>query len=153
MKVGIITSNASFLDNYGAVLQAYAMTAQLRKWNVEPQIINYQYNTGEQVVSAEYTVDRSVKARLKYILSGNVSLWQKVLYRCARGKRNLQTELFRQFVQDNIPIDLRKSVTYEELKKQNLRFEALICGCDQVWIPLLHAYRNVPGFFLQFGNE
>lgn len=153
MKVGIITSNASFLDNYGAVLQAYAMTAQLRKWNVEPQIINYQYNTGEQVVSAEYTVDRSVKARLKYILSGNVSLWQKVLYRCARGKRNLQTELFRQFVQDNIPIDLRKSVTYEELKKQNLRFEALICGSDQVWNPLIHANRNDPGFFLQFGNE
>lgn len=31
MKVGIMTSNASFLDNYGAVLQAYAMTEQLRR--------------------------------------------------------------------------------------------------------------------------
>ena len=153
MKVGIVTSNASFLDNYGAVLQAYAMTAQLRKWNVDPQVINYQYNTGEKVVSAEYTVDRSVKAQLKYIFSGNVSLWQKVLYRFARGKRNQQTEVFRHFIQDNIPIDLRKSVTYEELKKQNLQFDALICGSDQVWNPLIHANRNDPGFFLQFGSK
>lgn len=153
MKVGIVTSNASFLDNYGAVLQAYAMTAQLTMWNTDPEIINYQYNTGEQVVAAEYTVDRSVKARLKYIFSGNVSWWQKVLYRCARSKRSQQTGLFRQFIQENIPIDLRKSVTYEELEKQNLQFEALICGSDQVWNPLIHANRNDPGFFLQFGNK
>lgn len=153
MKIGIVTSNASFLDNYGAVLQAYAMTAQLKQWKMTPEIINYQYSTGEQVVAAEYEVDRSIKARIKYIFSGNVSLWQKAVYRCARSKRNEQTELFRKFVREYIPIDLKKNVTYEELIKQDLKFDALICGSDQVWNPLIHANRNDPGFFLQFGKK
>lgn len=153
MKVGIVTSNASFLDNYGAVLQAYAMTAQLKKWNITPEIINYQYSTGEKVVAAENTIDRSVKARIKYIFSSNISLWQKILYRCARNKRNEQTELFRQFVRERVPIDLKRAVIYEDLVNHDLQFDALICGSDQVWNPLIHANRNDPGFFLQFGSK
>ena len=153
MKVGIVTSNASFLDNYGAVLQAYAMTAQLKNWGAEPEIINYQYSTGEQIVATEFAVDRSIKAKLKYIVSGDVSLWQKILYRCARDKRNKQTELFRQFVKENIPIDLQNAVTYDDLKKQDPGYDCLLCGSDQVWNPLIHANRNDPAYFLQFGHE
>lgn len=153
MKIGIMTSNAAFLDNYGAVLQAFAMTSQLEMWGDTPEIINYQYSTGEQIVSAEYSVDRSVKARLKYIFSDEVSIRQKVLYRCARNKRELQTELFRQFVKKNIPIDLHGVITYDDLKNQKLKYDCLICGSDQVWNPLIHSKRNDPGFFLQFGSE
>ena len=118
MKAYIMTSNASFLDNYGAVLQAYAMTEQLKKWGVEPEIINYQYNTGNQMVSVENQVNRSLRARLEYIFCGDISFVQKILYRLAREKRNTQTELFRKFIKNNIPIDLEKPVTYEKLKQQ-----------------------------------
>lgn len=153
MKAYIMTSNASFLDNYGAVLQAYAMTEQLKKWGVEPEIINYQYNTGNQMVSVENQVNRSLRARLEYIFCGDISFVQKILYRLAREKRNTQTELFRKFVKNNIPIDLEKPVTYEKLKQQPSKYQYLICGSDQVWNPLIHANRNDPGFFLQFGNS
>lgn len=152
MKVGIMTSKASFLDNYGAVLQAYAMTEQLRRWKVESEIINYRYSTGKQVVATEYSVDRSFKARIKYIFEEETSLKQKFLYRCARDKRNNQTELFRQFVKNNLPIDLETPVTYEELKQEGKHFDALICGSDQVWNPIIHNNQNDPGFFLQFGD-
>lgn len=153
MRIGIVTSNAAFLNNYGAVLQAYAMTAQIKRWGEKPEIINYQYNTGGQIVAAESVIDRSVKARLKYIFNENISLRQKVLYRLARDKRNRQTELFRKFVQDCIPIDLNNSVTYDELTKNIPDYDCLICGSDQVWNPLIHANQNDPGFFLQFGSE
>lgn len=153
MKTFIMTSNASFLDNYGAVLQAYAMSKQLQRWGYEPEIINYQYSTGKQIVSVENQVDRSLRARLKYIFSGDVSLIQKMLYRLARGKRNAQTDLFREFVKNSIPIDLNTPVTYEELMKNKSDYKCLICGSDQVWNPLIHANQNDPGFFLQFGSH
>lgn len=153
MKTYIMTSNASFLDNYGAVLQAYAMSEQLRKWGYEPEIVNYQYSTGKHTVSVENQVDRSLKARMKYIFGGDISFAQKALYRLARKKRNAQTDLFREFVRNNIPIDLEHPATFEELKKQESNYECLICGSDQVWNPLIHANQNDPGFFLQFGNQ
>lgn len=153
MKIGIVTSNASFLSNYGAVLQAYALSEQLKKWGHSPEIINYRYSTGEQIVEVNHTVDRSLKARLKYIFNGEVSLAQKFFYRLARGKRNAQTELFREFVREKLPIDLQKSATYEDLTNQTMSYECLICGSDQVWNPLIHANRNDRGFFLQFGPE
>lgn len=147
MKTLIMTSNASFLDNYGAVLQAYAMSKQLGRWGYEPEIVNYKYNTGNQTVSVENQVDRSVRARIKYIFSGDISFTQKILYRLAREKRNVQTDLFREFVKNNIPIDLDMPVTYEELKRNKSDYGCLICGSDQVWNPLIHANQNDPGFF------
>ena len=153
MKTFIMTSNASFLDNYGAVLQAYAMSKQLGRWGYEPEIVNYKYNTGNQTVSVENQVDRSVRARIKYIFSGDISFTQKILYRLAREKRNVQTDIFREFVKNNIPIDLDTPVTYEELKRNKSDYGCLICGSDQVWNPLIHANQNDPGFFLQFGNN
>lgn len=153
MKIGIMTSNASFLDNYGAVLQAYALTKQLKKWGTFPEIFNYQYNTGSQIVATEFEVDRSIKARLKYVFSGDITITQKILYRYARKKRNAQRELFKKFVQEYVPIDLLKEVSYENLKSKELEYDCLICGSDQVWNPLIHANQNDAGFFLQFGGE
>lgn len=152
MNIGIMTSNASFLDNYGAVLQAYAMVEQLKKWGCKSEIINYQYSTGSQTVSVENKVDRSLRARLQYILGGDVSFVQKIHYRLARGKRTAQANLFRAFLKNNMPINLERSVPYEELEKRSSDFQCLICGSDQVWNPLIHANRNDPGFFLQFGS-
>lgn len=153
MKIGIVTSNASFLDNYGAVLQAYALSKQLTNWGYDTEIINYRYSTGQQIVEADSKVDRSFHARIRYVISGNVSLYQKVLYRASRKKREKQTEMFRNFVRDRLPINLEKSVTYNDLRRDRLNYDCLICGSDQVWNPLIHANRNDPGFFLRFGNE
>lgn len=153
MKIGIVTSNASFLDNYGAVLQAYALSKQLTNWEHDTEIINYRYSTGQQIVEADSKIDRSLYARIQYVISGNVSLYQKVLYRASRKKREKQTEMFRNFVRDRLPINLEKSVTYNDLCRDRLNYDCLICGSDQVWNPLIHANRNDPGFFLRFGNE
>ena len=153
MKIGIVTSNASFLDNYGAVLQAYALSKQLTNWGHDTEIINYRYSTGQQIVEADSKIDRSLYARIQYVISGNVSLHQKVLYRASRKKREKQTEMFRNFVRDRLPINLEKSVTYNDLCRDRLNYDCLICGSDQVWNPLIHANRNDPGFFLRFGNE
>lgn len=153
MKIGIVTSNASFLDNYGAVLQAYALSRQLTNWGHDTEIINYRYSTGQQIVEADSKIDRSLYARIQYVISGNVSLHQKVLYRASRKKREKQTEMFRNFVRDRLPINLEKSVTYNDLCRDRLNYDCLICGSDQVWNPLIHANRNDPGFFLRFGDE
>lgn len=153
MKIGIVTSNASFLDNYGAVLQAYALSKQLTNWGHNAEIINYRYSTGQQIVEADSKVDRSFYARIRYVISRDVSLRQKFSYRASRKKREEQTELFRNFVKKMIPINLGKSVTYKDLCRDKPDFDCLICGSDQVWNPLIHANQNDPGFFLQFGSQ
>lgn len=152
MKIGIITSNASFLDNYGAVLQAFALCSQLRRWGYDAEIINYEYNTGSSIVSADYKVNRSIGSILKYVLSKDSSFWEKVQYRLARKKRNETRTLFQQFVTENVPIDLSNPKTFDSLREET-EHDCLICGSDQVWNPLIHANRNDPGFFLNFGKK
>ena len=80
-KVGIVTSNTSFANNYGAVLQCYALCGQLRKWGFDPFVINYAYkNQGVEITTTTRT-RCSFLSRIKYILSQDVSVSQKVLYR------------------------------------------------------------------------
>lgn len=152
MKIGIMTSNASFLDNYGAALQAYALSAQLKRWRHEIEIVNYKYNTGAEIVTADNRVDRSPAKVLQYLLKGDTSFAQKVQHRLARSKRDAMKQAFKEFVLEYLPIHFDAPKTYEDLCN-NAPYDCLITGSDQVWNPLIHANRNDPGFFLDFGVE
>ena len=151
-KIGIMTPNASFLNNYGAALQAYALSAQLKEWGYEVQIINYRYDTGTQTVAAENEASKSVLDRLKYLGSGDVSLLQKVLYRLYRQKRTDMKGYFRTFCKEYLPINMNESYDIVELQSKEIGFDCLITGSDQVWNPLIHCGRNDPGYFLDFGS-
>ena len=65
-KVGILTSAQSFGDNYGAVLQAYALSTVLKSMGYEPNIIRYK-------VEGEYVNHSApITEKLKNTLFNNV---------------------------------------------------------------------------------
>ena len=95
MNVGIVTSHTSFKNNYGAVLQCYALCEQLKRWEISPYVINYTYTNSNTVIDMTTRANNSVLARLKYILSGDVSLIQKIQYRLNRkNRRRLEKKFF-----------------------------------------------------------
>ena len=84
-KIGVVTSNTAFANNYGAVLQAYALCKQLECWGYQVDIINYKYANNGAMVETASVVDRSIGARIKYIFSSEASLYKKIIYRLNRG--------------------------------------------------------------------
>ncbi len=149
-KVGIVTSNTSFANNYGAVLQCYALCGQLRKWGLDPYVINYAYkNQGVEITTTTKT-NRSVLSRIKYILSQDVSVSQKVQYRLMREKREKMRRQFLDFCNMHIPFHSEIPSDFSELEKNPPDYEYFITGSDQVWNPVIHGNGNDKGCFLQF---
>ena len=149
-KVGIVTSNTSFANNYGAVLQCYALCGQLRKWGLDPYVINYAYkNQGVEITTTTKT-NRSVLSRIKYIFSQDVSVPQKVQYRLVRAKREKMRQQFLDFCNAHISFHSKTPSDYSELEKNPPDYEYFITGSDQVWNPLIHGNKNDEGCFLQF---
>ena len=150
-KVGIITSNTSFANNYGAVLQCYALCQQLKLWGFEPEVINYSYKSNDvQISTSKSGTSRSFISRLKYLFDSNVSIVQKIQYRINRKNRAKMISGFVDFYTDHIPFNSKNAQTYEELMANPPRCDYFIAGSDQVWNPLIHNNENDKGYFLQF---
>ena len=149
-KVGIVTSNTSFANNYGAVLQCYALCGQLRKWGLDPYVINYAYkNQGVEVTTATRT-KRSILSTIRYIISQDVSVLQKVQYRLMREKREKMRQQFLDFCNKYISFHSETPSNFSELEENPPDYEFFITGSDQVWNPVIHGNRNDKGCFLQF---
>lgn len=116
-KVGIVTSNASFANNYGAVLQCYALCGQLRKWGFDPYVINYSYLTQGVEATTTSLVDRSLFSKIKYLFSHDVSWTQKVQYRMKRSDRQNMRDAFLQFCRTNLSFHSSEPVGYADLKR------------------------------------
>ena len=152
MNIGIVTSHASFKNNYGAVLQCYAMCEQLKRWGITPHVINYAYTSLNGEIDISNSNHHTFISRIKYILSSDVNLIAKVQYRINRKHRKLLEGKFVNFYQNYIPLTPKTSITYDELKKNGLGFDGYITGSDQVWNPLIHGNKNDPCCFLQFAE-
>jgi len=149
-KVGIITSNTSFTNNYGAVLQCYALCGQLKKWGFDPYVINYAYRNQGVEITTTLKTNRSFLSKLKYIMSQDVSILQKIQYRLMRKNRKRMHQRFVQFCDRHIPFHSERPSTFSDLKKNPPAYEYFITGSDQVWNPVIHGNRNDEGCFLQF---
>lgn len=106
MKVGILTYH--FSNNYGAVLQAYALMEQLRLMGHEPMIVD------------RTPIKTDFLHRLYQIFNSNSSLyWTK----------------FRQFQRDRLKPKTQPFYTDNEVADAigSYNFDALIVGSDQIW--------------------
>lgn len=147
-KIGIITSTPSFINNYGAVLQAFALQTQLRNMGMDPYIIKYaddnEYVRGKAgffermkgtILNPRYTT------RYKLRLITN-KLFHRSVY-----------PLFESFQDKHLTFYNNKYLNYDGLKTIGTEFDSFIVGSDQVWNPNVHNGINDPGYFLQFVPE
>ena len=137
MKAGIVTFHGA--NNYGAVLQAYALTQWLGQNGVDAEIINYQSG-----VFDKYRLFRTWKYKKEpYMLGVDFVKYSE------KKKRNQNFDAFRRRF---LPISekvYRKESDFEGIADQ---YDYFICGSDQIWNPVLTKGID-PVYFLNFVRD
>jgi len=150
MKIGIITFWQSD-DNYGQVLQCYALQKYLESLGHEPFLIKFSPRT---------VLNISYKKRLLKILK-IYPLFQYFIEKIKK-KKDLQYQKqldiknkrrnFNQFRTENIRSTEKIYNSLEELRNDPPPADFYITGSDQVWVMLLDQEDN-KGYFLDFGSD
>lgn len=143
-KIGILTSTPSFNDNYGAVLQAYALQAKLIKMGHEPWDLVYR-DRSERVPGKKGTP----LERFKGIFMSGDSFAHGVAVVKTKSFRGIREQAFKRFLGERLFI-APDCLDYGGLVEHVSDYDAYICGSDQVWNPRCHGGINDPGYFLQF---
>jgi hypothetical protein len=130
VKVGILTFHRA--NNYGAVLQAYALQETIQQLGHEVEIIDYK----QEYIESKY---RKVRLNAKSIVSLVRSLVSTVLHYQEFSQRERN---FNSFRNNNLTL----SKTSYDKSSEIQGFDALISGSDQVWNPKATGYDKT--FFL-----
>lgn len=123
MKIGILTYHRA--ENYGALLQAYAMMTYLRSLGHEVSFVDYwpKYHSDYfEVFSLKAFMRSSVKGKLAKL--SRLLLMGRTLY---QRKRTMQEFMYNQ-------LGLPEHPQYEDrslVTKEN--YDAVIYGSDQIW--------------------
>lgn len=141
MKIGIITFWWS-RDNYGQILQAYALSQYLRELGHSPVVIKY--------IPAKVSFIKRVIAFFK--LNRNSLSIKKLLlqvrktYAFATQKKNVfyshDQRKFEEFRNQYIAFTKDTYHSLKELKKEFFEFDVLICGSDKIWSSVIHHIEN-----------
>jgi len=126
MKIGIVTF--FYANNYGGVLQAFALQKFLKNNSIDSEFINY-------IPDEKSTILASFKKFLKKLLKKN--------------KLEDFNQLFKEFRENNLIIS-EKFTANSDLK--NNKYDIVISGSDQIWNSRLNKH-NTGYFTLDFINN
>lgn len=124
-------------NNYGSVLQAYALGKYLRNCGYEVSYIDYLPNKKFPKPLLERLNKDEVFAKFRRILNDGTRTLNEDLQ-----KRGI---LFSNFINENFEVT-QKCDTNSELELLCEDFDTIICGSDQIWSPLIFDEK----FFLTF---
>lgn len=126
--IGLVTFYKEMGFNYGSVLQAFATQHFLKENGFKCELINY--------LPYSNNINNLIKKLLQkiYLLFYNkkvLAKWNKM----------------RKWIKKNTK-ESKRIIAYAQLKKYSRKYDAVICGSDQIW----NNYKNVanPFFYLQF---
>lgn len=130
LRVGILTFHA--VSNYGAVLQAYALTRYLQNQGHDVELIDYQ---------PDYLMRR-------------YQITAKSLLHPISWFKWLKAVKFRGFSKKHLKVSSQRFASEVELVAAADRYDVVITGSDQVWNPEIAKPPMVdPAFFLDFVAE
>lgn len=136
MKIGIVTFHCAY--NYGSVLQAWALKSFLEQYGHEVHVIDYRSRNFDQYRLLRFH-------NVKNLISDIVFL--------PRNLRRKSNFLGFQSEYLNLTDHRYEGKTAEtDLRRDSSRFDAIICGSDQIWN--LDATDGIVGpFFLNFADK
>lgn len=144
-KVGIITFHC--VDNYGAVLQVFALMEAIKAYNFDVEIIDYSpveiINPYTQFVNIKYSIDTNGYLRTAKGLIIRVLRYKKI---------NMRIKNFSEFRKNYLKLSEKKYLTELELKNDRPKYDFYITGSDQVWNPDFFL-KTGGAYFLDFANE
>ena len=129
MKIGQLTFHAS--HNYGSVLQAYALSQQLKGMGHDTEFINL----------------RPLSQRKAYAVLNKrgVHFWFSLMIYPYLKKRYNE---FERFITKVLPIGDTEYQNTEQLRAADLKYDAYVCGGDQIWNPACQDFETA--YYLQF---
>ena len=147
MKIGIITFWQSN-DNYGQVLQCFALQQQLIKLRHKPFLIKY--------VPLQKTVQTSIAEKLwKLIQIYPIFLKLRKMQKAKQAKAFTLKNRQRKFDEFRVKHIITNGVIYHglsDIQNNPPDSDCYICGSDQVWSMLLNNDEN-QAFYLNFGDK
>ena len=137
MNIGIITYHRA--ENYGSVLQAYALNKYIKNINSKFHVetIDYYNETQEKM----YNLFQSNSSIMNIIRNIHTLLNIKAL----KNKK----KAFKKFISIHISLSETIGNDTNKLKQYAQKYDICICGSDQIWNPDY----NIPAFFLNFGRK
>lgn len=132
MKYGILTYHN--IPNYGAILQAYALCAELRKLGTECEIIDYRCENIEKRELSLPQYSNPVKE-----LAYRYFIWphkKKQIRECVNFLQNFYS---------------RQQYTRNTIQQSNNQYDAFISGSDMIWN--FEVNGNDTSYFLDFTTE
>lgn len=138
MKTGILTFHGS--DNYGSVLQAYALVTYLNQKGIDAETVdyNFEHDYRQYKVFRTYKYKSSPKAFVSDCISFVPHLKRR--YNFAAFRRNY------------LRLSPKKISEVEELSSITKDYDAFICGSDQIWN--LDCTNGVnDAYFLRFADK
>lgn len=112
MKIGIVSFWTSE-DNFGQMLQLYALQRILKKNNHSPTLIRTQ----------SYSAKIGLKTKIKVLISRIIHLRFSKL-----GGKD-----FKSFLNENVSYTNKIFFSQKDFSKSDLPYDAVICGSDVVW--------------------
>ncbi|MBE6763296.1 MAG: polysaccharide pyruvyl transferase family protein [Ruminococcaceae bacterium] len=144
-KVGLITY---YGDNYGGVLQAYALQQMVRANHCSCELISndflYQPNGTKKFWGKWANLTAILKDPKGYFAK------RKVYHQYA-GQRKAKAEKFRAFREQNLTVHKTGYTSYEQYVQNPPVYDVYLCGSDQIWNPNLYCDNGF--YFAGFAPE
>jgi hypothetical protein len=126
-RIGIVTWFAH--QNYGQVLQAFALQTTIKQLGYEPELINYQPRT---VTSKTTSIFETIFSRLPQITASKVlRVLTRELYQLYHNRISARKRLFKTFVKRYLKVGQEVA----NINQLSLHYDGFICGSDQIWAP------------------
>ncbi len=140
-RVGLITY---YGENYGGMLQAYALQRQICELGMECELISDDFL---HVPKRRRRIAQKVKNLCALLKNPRQYLVRRKAVRSGQGGNALRSAKFRDFLEKHLNIYQTGYVIYQQYVDNPPLYDTYICGSDQIWNPNLYCDN---GFY--FGN-
>lgn len=145
MKIGVLTYS-HHKQNYGQILQAYALVTYLRNMGHEAFLIRYDLWWNRKFINGVSVNELDAEAAPEKVGVRQHKL--SVNYLMFETMRD-----FPSFIRDEIPKTLQY-MWFEELQNNPPEADIYMVGSDQIWkTDGLQSFKNARAFFLDFGSS
>lgn len=142
------------MDNYGQLLQGFALQHFLRGRGHDAYIVQYKPSYEVSIVQSTWIEKikriKNVFHPIKYIRA-RIEMENEARYK-KNNKVNNKLRCFDDFRNRHIRMSNKIYTSISELRDNPPRADVYICGSDQVWHDTLVS-ANVAGWYLQFGEK
>lgn len=142
-KVGVITFQ--FANNYGAVLQTYALVETIKQYGVYVEVINFVPTK----LASPYALFPDIRSMVS---SKGIKYTIRLMLSRAWNIRRVAKRIrgFNRFRHSQLNLTSKKFKTANKLNNLEEKFDFYITGSDQVWNPSFFTKLSTYPYFLDF---